>query len=454
MADGGGSEAAWLGLGQYAPRPPFRRFHARSERWAAMVCHRRAGKTVACVADLVCSALFTKKQDARFAYVAPQFNQAKDIAWIYVQRLTTDIQGCAYNETELRVDFPNGARVRLYGADNPDRLRGLYLDGVIMDEYADMRPSVWGEVIRPLLADRQGWAVFIGTPKGRNEFFRIYEAAKFDPDWFAMSLRASESGLIAESELVASARDMTPEQYAQEWECSFDAAILGAYYGRDIAEAERQGRLREVPVDPHAPVHTAWDLGIGDSTAIWFFQVAGNEVHVVDFYENHSYGLPHYAGVLAAKGYHYGEDFVPHDAKVREWGTGRTRIEQLLDLKRKPRVVPQETIEDGINAVRKTLPHVYFDNIRCAQGIEALRQYRTDYDEKVRAFKNAPLHDWTSHAADAFRYLALGWREMKAAPPPPKPPVHLFEATPEGGVKSNLTIRELIERKSRRRDDD
>lgn len=423
MADGSGSESAWLGLSQYRPRGPFRDFHARRQRWAAMVCHRRAGKTVACVADLVCSALFTKKQDARFAYVAPQYNQAKDIAWLYVKRLTADIPGVLHNESELRADFPNGARVRLYGAENSDRLRGLYLDGVILDEYADMAPKVWGEVVRPLLSDRQGWAVFIGTPKGRNEFYRIYDEATRDPAWLALALRASTSGFIAADELEDARRSMTPEQYEQEFECSFEAAIIGAYYGRELAELDRAGRVGSVPVDPALPVHTAWDLGVGDSTAIWFFQVVGAEIRVVDYYENHGQGLGHYAGVLAAKEYRYGTDWVPHDAKVRELGTGRTRIETLIGLGRKPKLVPDHKVMDGINAVRLTLPKMWLDGVNCRDGIEALRQYRTEFDDKKRAFKDEPRHDWTSHAADAFRYLCMAYKAIASEQPAPPPRV-------------------------------
>jgi len=180
-----------------------------------MVCHRRAGKTVGCVADLVLDAKHTQKQEARFAYIAPQYNQAKDVAWMYVKRLTADIPGVQLNESELRADFQNGARIRLYGADNADRLRGIYLDGCILDEFADMRPSVWGEVIRPMLMDRQGWAAFIGTPKGRNEFFRVYDRAVSDPEWFALLLRASDSGLITVNEIESARKELTPEQFEQ-----------------------------------------------------------------------------------------------------------------------------------------------------------------------------------------------------------------------------------------------
>lgn len=388
-----------------------------------MVCHRRAGKTVACVADLVTEAHFTKKQDARFAYVAPQFNQAKDVAWLYVKRLTSDIQGVALNESELRADFPNGARVRLYGADNPDRLRGLYLDGVILDEYADMRPGVWGEVVRPMLMDRAGWAAFIGTPKGRNEFYKLYDRATRDPDWFTLMLRASESGLLADEEIEAARKELTPEQFEQELECSFEAAIIGAYYGRELAEAERQGRICDVPYDPHVPLYTAWDLGKGVNMAVWLFQVVGQEIHVIAYHEGaHSDGIPQVVRAVQGMGWPVAGDWVPHDARATEIGTGRTRIETMIQLKRTPMLVPDHKVMDGINAARMTLPRCYFDRTRCEAGLEALRQYAAEFDEKMRAFKDnpRPTH-WSNHAADAFRYVCMAWRHMTQPPKPEKP---------------------------------
>lgn len=399
----------------YAPREIFKPYHARTQRWACLVVHRRGGKTVATINDKVKRAITLARPHGRYAYVAPFLSQAKEVAWEYLKRFAGPIIADK-NESELWVELLNGSRIRIHGADNPDRLRGAYLDGVVLDEYADMRPSVWGEVIRPMLADRQGWATFIGTPKGHNEFHDVWDRAQANPAWFAMMLKASETGVLPQSELDEARSDMTPEQYAQEFECSFEAAITGAYFGKEIADAERAGRICELPYEPNLPVHTAWDLGIGDSTAIWFFQVVGSEIRVIDHYEAHGHGLPHYASVLEAKRYRYGDDFVPHDAKVRELGTGRTRIETLQQLGRNPKLVPMHKIGDGINAARLSLQACWFDRAKCAEGVEALRQYRADFDEKTRAFKDAPRHDWTSHSADAFRYLAMAWREMAVAP--------------------------------------
>ena len=407
----------------YSPRRVFVPYHMRSQRWTAMAAHRRAGKTVACINDLVARALSCRRKGPppRYAYVAPYLAQAKEIAWAYLVAASEPARRDK-NESELWVELLNGARIRLHGADNPDRLRGAYLDGCVLDEFADMRPSVWGEVIRPMLADYGGWATFIGTPKGRNTFYDIMQRAEGSPEWFTSTLRASETGILPQVELDDAARDMTPEAFSQEFECSFDAAILGAYYGKEIAAAERAGRIGSVPVDPALPVHTAWDLGIGDSTAIWFFQVARDGLRVVDYYENHGQGLPHYAAELSARGYSYGIEYLPHDAAARELGSGRAIQETLRQLTRRhPRILPAQNVMDGINAARVTLGLAWFDAERCAAGLEALRQYRADYDEKLKTFRDRPKHDWSSHGADAFRYLSMAWRSLAPVKPKPKP---------------------------------
>jgi phage terminase large subunit len=405
--------------------------------------------------DTIDAAARLKPQHGRYAYVAPFLAQAKEVAWEYLKRFAQPILADK-NESELWVELVNGARIRIHGADNPDRLRGSYLDGVVLDEYADMRPGVWGEVIRPMLADRSGWAVFIGTPKGRNEFFEICDRAERSPDWFALTLRASETGILSASELDDAKLDMTPEQFAQEFECSFEAAILGAYYGKEMAEVERSGRILDLPADLNAPVHVAWDLGVGDSTALWFFQMVGPEVHVIDHYEATGYAINHYAGVIKNKPYPRGTDYVPHDALQRSFtaagpdGKARQRIEVMLECGLSPKVVPQHRLEDGISAVRQTLPRCRFDAVKCRDGLEALRQYRSDYDEKAKAFRDKPLHNWASHSADAFRYLAVAWQEV-AKPKPQERPQHAFVAQPDGSIRSTLSVHELIKRNAKLR---
>jgi phage terminase large subunit len=418
----------------YAPRRAFQPFHNRVERFAVGVAHRRCGKTVATVNDMIRRAICTDKDHYRAAYIAPYLRQAKDIAWEYLKRFSAPICG-KVNESELWVELLNGARVRIYGADNAEALRGGYLDDATLDEYADMAPGVWGSIIRPMLADRKGTATFIGTPKGRNAFWEIYKRAEAEPDWFSFFLPASETGILPQSELAAARLDMTPEQFEQEFECSFEAAIIGAYFGKELAEAERGGRIADIVPVAGVPVHTAWDLGIGDSTAIWLWQAIGSEVRVLDHIENHGQGLPWYVAELEARGFDYGHDYVPHDARVRELGTGKTRVETLQALGRKPRLVPAHKIMDGINAARLMLPRVWFDGEKCKSGVEALRQYRAEFDEKLRAYKDAPRHDWTSHSADGFRYLAMAWREIAAEQPAkPLPPVKsLHGTTPETG---------------------
>jgi phage terminase large subunit len=394
----------------YAPRPIFQSFHNRAQRFGCIVAHRRAGKTVACINELIKGAIQCDRPEPRFAYVAPYYAQAKDVAWSYLQRFTAPIPDAKPNESELRIDLPTGARIRLYGADNYDRLRGTYFDGIILDEYADMDPRAYSEVIRPALSDRQGWAVFIGTPKGRNAFWEVYDRASKDEAWYHAMHKASETGIIPASELELARKDMTADQYDQEYECSFQAAIAGAYYGREMVAAENGKRiLPNIPWEPSLPVHTAWDLGVGDPTAIWFLQIVGLEYRLIDYVEGSGVGLDHYVNQLRQRPYVYGEHILPHDANVKELGNeGKSRVETLNALGIFPRVLVPSRVEDGINAARLLLPQCWFDGTKCARGIEALRQYRTEWDDKRKVFKNNPLHDWTSHAADAFRYLALG----------------------------------------------
>jgi hypothetical protein len=324
----------------------------------------------------------------------------------------------------LWVELITGAKIRLFGADNPDSLRGLYLDGVILDEYADMRPRVWGEIIRPLLADREGWAVFIGTPKGHNGFYDIWKASQSNDAWFSASIKASESQILPEAELRDAAKGMTEDQYQQEFECSFDAAIVGAYYADQIKKAEDEGRIGKcVPFDAALSVNTAWDLGMGDDTAIWVYQNSpAGQVRVIDYIENHGVGLDWYVREIKQKslekGWTLGEHLLPHDVEVRELGTGKSRFDTLTTLGIFPRICPKLGVDDGINAVRMTFSRMWFDNNEAVlRGVDALKQYRREYDEKRQIFYERPLRNFATHASDAMRYLAVGLREASSTVP-------------------------------------
>ncbi len=380
------------------------------KRFIVAVAHRRCGKTVASIQRLLRTALTCPHKHARCAYIAPYLKQAKDIAWDYLKRMAQPLGG-EPNESELRIDLPNGSRIRLYGADNPEGLRGGYLDDVVLDEFADMDPQVWSTIVLPMLADRQGAAAFIGTPKGRNRFWEMYRDAESDPAWSRLLLKASDTGLISDAELELQKRSMTTEEFAQEYGVSFSAAIRGAYYGDAIDAAEKEGRITSVPYDPKYPVGTAWDLGIGDPTAIWVYQQVGREVRLIDFYEASGVALDHYVAWLRGKPWKvFDPALLPHDAEAKELGTGRSRVDTLKSLGVLSRVVPNLSVDDGINAVRMLLPRCVFDKRCCERGIECLRQYRADWDDKRQVQRNAPLHDWTSHSSDAARYLAVGLR--------------------------------------------
>ena len=393
----------------YKPRKEVEAYHNRKERFAVLVAHRRFGKTVAAINDLIRACFTVQKENVRVAYIAPYLSQAKAVAWDYALEYTRDIPDIKINHSELRIDFSNGSRFRLYGADNYNAMRGLYYDAVVCDEHSDFPLSAWTTVIRPSLADRKGSATFISTPKGRNEFWELYEYAKSNDDWWSGMFKASETNILDPEELKEAKRTMGEDRYEQEFECSFEAAIVGAYYATEMKTALEENRITTVPYDPSVGVVTAWDLGIGDSTSIWFAQYVGQEIRVIDYYENSGVGLDHYAKELSSKNYHYMDHILPHDVQVKELGTGKSRLETLHNLGiQDVTIAPKLGIEDGIQAARSMLNKCWFDEEKCNRGIEALRQYRREFDEKNKTWRGRPLHDWTSHGADAWRYLAVG----------------------------------------------
>lgn len=401
----------------FRARPQFLAYLQRKQRWACVVAHRRAGKTVACIMDLIAAAAQHKGREPRFGYVAPTFAQAKDVAWSYLKEYTAEIPGIEKSESELAVTLPhNGARIRLYGAENSNRLRGIYLDGVIIDEAGDIDPRAWPEVIRPALSDRRGWATFIGTPKGRNGFFKIFADAQADEHWFCQRLKASATGLIDAEELRDARRAMTPEQYRQEYECSFDASLLGTYFAQDVEAAETESRICRVAHDRSADVFASWDLGIGDATAIWLFQLVGQEWHWLRYYENSGKGLDHYVDWIRALPHPVHRHLLPHDAAARELQTGKSRLDFLQGRGLTCDIVPRHGVDDGINAARLRFNRMWFDAGNCRRGLECLRMYRAEFDHRHLVLKNKPLHDWTSHGADAFRTGVMGADDRKSVP--------------------------------------
>ena len=399
----------------YSPRKAFLPFHNRKQRFSAIVAHRRAGKTVAHINELIKSALTCDKVSPRTAYLAPFYKQAKSVAWDYAKRFSLVIPNSKANESELRIDFPNGGQFRLFGADNPDALRGIYLDDVVLDEYGDMNPRIFSEIIRPTLLDRNGRASFIGTPKGKNDFYKICTLAKKSPDeWYFKELKASETGLIPESELESIRKSQTEEQYLQEFECSFEASILGAFYGKELYLAEQQRRIKNFDYDPNFKVNTAWDLGWSDDTSIWFYQVVAGEIRIIDYLFNSGEDINYYSSELLKKPYKYDIHWLPHDAKAKTLASGGKSIQEQLAANLgwgNIRIVPDLSLMDGIQAARLMMPRCWFNLKNCEEGIEALKQYQKEWDDDRKCFKDKPRHDWTSHPADAFRYLALSWQE-------------------------------------------
>lgn len=397
----------------YSPRTPQKQIHhaVENNRFVVVVAHRRMGKTVSAINELIKAAVKCKKKNARFAYIAPTYSQAKRVAWDYLQEYTRPLGGKA-NSSELRVDFFDDKRISLYGSENADALRGQYFDGVILDEIGDQNPKIWNEIIRPALADRRGWCLFIGTPKGNNHFKDFADRAKVTNGWKYLEFKASETGIIDPQELASAKAEMGDDKYKQEFECSFDAPVEGSYYGTLLNDAEEQNRITKIPYEELARTVCAWDLGISDSTAIWVAQIVGKEVRLIDFCENHGVGLEYYVGWLRDRGYSGGEQILPHDVEVRELGTGKSRKEMLLDAGLEVTVAPKVSVADGIQSVRRMMPRCWFDEEGTKQGLSALRNYRREFDEKRNVFYDRPLHDWCSHAADAFRYLAVGLVEV------------------------------------------
>jgi len=400
----------------YTPRKHQAYIHNNIEkfRYSLLCCHRRFGKTVMCINHLIKEAMTNKNHNPRFAYIAPTYGQAKKIAFDYLKYYTKEIPGTKYNETELRCDFVNGARIMLLSSENPDSIRGIYLDGCIIDETAQINPALINEVITPALSDRKGFMILVGTPKGMaNLFYDYYQKAQSNPKWFLYKAKASETGIVDKEELDAALAVMGSQKYEQEFECSFIGNIQGSIYGDIIASLDDKKQITRVPIDPSYPIHVAWDLGWNDLTVLIFFQQIGHQIHIVDYYENNNHALPHYAQVIKEKDYVIGTNYGPHDLDQTEFGSGKTRREVAYQMGLRFKVAPRMAIEDGIHAVKMLLPRCMIDVDNCSKLVNALRHYHRKFSDKERVYKIKPVHDWSSHAADALRTLATGLNETK-----------------------------------------
>lgn len=406
----------------YKPRPWQRKMHNLLKRFNVLVFHRRGGKTVFSINELIDQAKRFNKVDPKtgenyrnpqYAYVAPTFRQVEKIAWPYFKEYLAHIPGVKFNESKLRITFPHAhgtCTIYLLGADNFDTERGAYYDGYILDEFADMHPDVRDKVLLPTLSDRKGWEIVIGTPKGDNAFKRLYNVALEDPDMYFCCLhKASDTGILDEDELKMLKKTMSPEAYAQEYMCDFNAAPAGYYYAEVMQDAAEEGRICKVPYDAMGGVGTFWDLGVNDLCTIWFIQEIGRELRVIDYEQGNGKGLDHWwREVVDKKDYNYVGHWLPHDIATREITTGRARIDYLEEMGMTDiNVVPRTSnVSEAIHLVRSVIPLCVFDKVNTAEGIKCLREYQRKWDSKNKVFMNTPMHNEASHGADGFRQFA------------------------------------------------
>lgn len=383
------------------------------KRFNVLVVHRRAGKTVGAVLDII---IVMMQERGDYWYIAPTYRQAKKIAWRLIQKFWDQIWGFNYNSSELIVSFTNGSTLSLFGAENPDSLRGLDLKWVIFDEYAQQPSSIYGEIVFPMINANGWWVTWIGTPKGKNSFYQLYKRAKEDERFYTALLTYKETKLLSEEQIGDARAEMTPEEFEQEYMCSWDASIKWAVYGKELQLAHAEWRVRSWIYNPELEVTTFWDLGISDAMAIIFVQTVWQEIRIVDHYSNTGYWLEHYSEVLKQKGYNYKEHWFPHDIRHRELATGTSRIETAIKfLWKNCKIVPMNTIESGINAARLIFKNLWIEE-SLDWFINNVSLYQYELDEKLGIYKKQPKHDFTSHDADSLRYMATVYEHIIKIP--------------------------------------
>jgi phage terminase large subunit len=409
----------------YTPRP------YQLGLWSAMiddkkkraiyVWHRRAGKDLLALNRILYSAMF--EAVGTYWHIFPSYAQGAKSVW-----QETNSEGRKYidyipqeliakkNEKELKITLKNGSIYQIVGSDNPDSLRGAGIKGAVFSEYAEQDPRAWG-TIQPMLLENNGWAMFNFTPKGQNHAYELFKMAQKMPEvWHSEIKTAEETGVFTQEQLEQVKAEILSEGktldfFNQEFLCSFNNPIEGAYYSKIIDDLDKQGRIGNFPHNPALPVFTFWDLGIGDATTIWFAQFIGKEIRIIDYIEDNNKGLNLYIKEVKDKTYIYEQHYAPHDIQIREFTNGKSRLETALELGLRFMIAPKLSIDDGIDAVRSILPKCFFNEATTRRGLLTLKNYKKEFDNKNNTFKLQPKHDWASHGADAFRYLAVSYRE-------------------------------------------
>jgi len=396
----------------------------RGYKRVVWVAHRRSGKDKAFI-NYTAKAMYERV--GGYYYIFPTYKQAKKVIWNGMDRggykftdhFPQEIRKRTDN-TDMLIETNNGSIFQLVGSDKIDSLMGANPIGCVFSEWPLQNPEAW-DFLRPILAENDGWAAFIYTPRGKNHGYNTLETARAFPDiWYSEVLTVEDTKAIPEAVLAQERREIIIKDgndalYQQEYMCNFDVPIQGAYYAKQLMLADDEGRIAGVPHDTAAEVHTAWDLGIDDAMSIWFFQAVGREIHFIDYFESSGEGISYYIKYLKEKPYVYGTHYAPHDIKVRELTTGRSRLETARSLGIRFEVVPRLDVEDGIEAVRNMLSRCWFDKTKCERGLSALRSYHKEWDEENQVFRLKPKHDWSSHGADAFRTFGVGFREKAKA---------------------------------------
>jgi hypothetical protein len=423
---------------------------------AELIWHRRSGKDEIALHRTACAAF---ERQATYWHMLPEAAQARKAIWEAInphsgkrridEAFPHELRANTKDQ-EMMIRFVNGSTWQVIGSDNYNSLVGSPPAGVVFSEWALANPSARA-YLRPIFAENNGWQMYITTPRGKNHAFKTYESGRKDPNTFAQKLSAYDTGSISIERLEIEKQayiddygfDQGTSLFEQEYLCSFDAALMGAFYGREMREAEEQGRIKLVPYDTDYPVHTAWDLGFSDDTSIWFFQVIAGEIRILCYYGGSGLAMEDYVDVVKAKPYKYGLFWLPHDARAKTLASGGKSIQEMAWKAfgvPNVRIVPSLSVQDGIQAVRAMLRNCYFDEIQTESGVDGLKQYQREWDDDKKMFREKPRHDWASNPADAFRMLAIAWREEH------KSHIEVVARYPQ-----DRTISEIIARQSRRR---